>query len=354
MTLKRGNADVRVGIIGVTGYTGSELLRLLYAHGDVEITYMTSHTFAGKPLSQVHPHYLKIMEDVCRPFVLAEAVEKTELVFTALPHGMSMEIVPALCEAGLRVIDLSADFRLAEAQLYNQWYKREHIAPQYLGKAVYGLPELYKEEIKKAALVANPGCYPTSVLLALAPLAVKGLLNWDTLIVDAKSGASGAGRSPSQVLHFPECTENFHAYRIAGHQHTPEMEQELGKLSGSRAVFTFVPHLVPMVRGILSTIYVELPQGLREEEIRDLYSSFYSNEKFVRFLPASLPPETRYVYGSNYCDLFCKCDYRTGKLILISALDNLVKGAAGQAVQNMNLMLGLAEDTGLKFVPFRP
>ena len=258
-----------MGIIGVTGYTGSELLRLLYSHRGVELTYVTSHSFTGKPLPEVHPHYLGILEPICRPFSVDEAVEKTDLVFSALPHGESMEAVPQLHEAGLKVIDLSADFRLEDPALYPEWYKKEHKAPRYLGQAVYGLPELYREEIKKASLVANPGCYPTSVILALAPLAARGVVDWDTLVIDAKSGTSGAGRNPSQTLHFPECAENFRAYKVAEHQHTPEMEQELGKLAGRKVSFTLC-RTCSMIRGILSTIYTRLTVNMTEEEIRHL------------------------------------------------------------------------------------
>ncbi|RJX24225.1 MAG: N-acetyl-gamma-glutamyl-phosphate reductase [Dethiobacter sp.] len=345
---------MRVGIIGVTGYTGSELLRLVFAHKGVELTYVTSHSFTGKPLPEVHPHYLGILEPVCRPFSVDEAVEKADLVFSALPHGESMEAVSLLREAGLKVIDLSADFRLADANLYLEWYKKEHSAPRLLAQAVYGLPELYREQIKKASLVANPGCYPTSVILALAPLAARGVVDWDTLVVDAKSGTSGAGRVPSQVLHFPECAENFRAYRVAQHQHTPEMEQELSKLGGRKVSFTFVPHLLPMIRGILSTIYTGLTVPITEEEILDMYRDFYREEKFVRLLPPPLLVETRNVYASNYCDLSIRWDSRNNRLIILSALDNLVKGAAGQAVQNMNLMLGFKEEKGLEMVPLRP
>ncbi len=345
---------MRVGIIGVTGYTGSELLRLLFLHKNVEITYVTSYSFAGKTLAEIHPHYLDIIEPVLHSFSVEEAAEKTDLVFSALPHGKSMEVVPQLCAAGLKVIDLSADFRLLDAALYPQWYKREHSAPQYLEKAVYGLPELYKEKIKKASLVANPGCYPTAVILALAPLAARKIVDWDTLIADAKSGTSGAGRTPSQALHYAECTENFRAYRVAEHQHTPEMEQELGRLAGQKISFTFVPHLLPMIRGILSTIYTGLNVETTEEEIRNVYREFYRNESFVRILPSPFLPETRNVYASNYCDLSVKWDPRKNRLIIISAIDNLVKGAAGQAVQNMNLMLGFKEEEGLKAIPLRP
>ncbi|MGI6318868.1 MAG: N-acetyl-gamma-glutamyl-phosphate reductase [Firmicutes bacterium] len=346
---------MRVGIIGVTGYTGNELLRLLFSHGGVEITYVTSHSYSGKSLADIHPHYREIIEPVCRSFSVEEAAEKTDLIFSALPHGESMEKVPLLRDAGVKVIDLSADFRLADAALYPRWYKREHCAPHYLKEAIYGLPELYREEIKKASLVANPGCYPTSVLLGLLPLAIRGnLADWDTLVVDAKSGTSGAGRVPSQNLHYPECSENFRAYRVAGHQHTPEMEQELGKLVGRKVSFTFVPHLLPMIRGILSTIYLSLNAEITEEEITGIYSGFYANEKFVRVLPATILPETRNVYAGNYCDLSLKLDTRNNRLIIISAIDNLVKGAAGQAVQNMNLMLGFKEEQGLEMVPLRP
>lgn len=347
---------MRVGIIGVTGYTGNELLRLLFSHGGVEITYVTSHSYAGKTLDEIHPHYLEIIKPVCRSFSVEEAVEKTDLVFSALPHGESMEKVPLLRDAGIKVIDLSADFRLTDASLYPVWYKKDHCSPRYLEEAVYGLPEVYREKIKRASLVANPGCYPTSVLLGLLPLTVREeLVNWDTLVVDSKSGASGAGRVPSQNLHFPECSENFRAYRVAEHQHTPEMEQELGKLAGRKISFTFVPHLLPMIRGILSTIYVSLNNDkISIEEIINIYNGFYRDEKFVRVLPVPFLPETRNVYASNYCDLSLKWDARNNRLIIISALDNLVKGAAGQAVQNMNLMLGFKEEQGLEMVPLRP
>ncbi len=345
---------LRIGIIGATGYTGGELLRLIFSHGETELTYVTSHSFAGKTLPEVHPHYLNILEPVCRSFSWEEAKEKTDLVFCALPHGDSMGAVPFLLDAGLKVVDLSADFRLTDAALYQQWYKKEHSAPQFLGKAVYGLPEIYKEEIKSTSFVANPGCYPTSVILGLAPLAARRLVDWESLVVDTKSGTSGAGRVPSQALHFPECSENFRAYKVAGHQHTPEVEQELGKLAGQKVTMTFVPHLLPMIRGILSTIYLRLTVKMEEEEIRDIYKDYYRGEKFVRVLPAGILPETRNVYGSNFCDLACKWDQRTGRLIIISAIDNLVKGAAGQAIQNMNLMLGLKEEQGLQLIPMRP
>lgn len=345
---------IRVGVVGATGYTGSELLRFIFSHGHIDLTYVTSHSFAGKTLPEIHPHYRGVLEHVCASFSLEEAVHKTDLVFCALPHGEAMDLVPLLVEAGLKVIDLSADFRLTEAASYLKWYKKEHSAPQYLGKAVYGLPEIHRQEIKNASFVANPGCYPTAVLLGLAPLAEQGLIDWETLVVDAKSGTSGAGRVPSATLHFPECAENFRAYKVAEHQHTAEMEQELGRLAGKRVAFTFVPHLLPMIRGILSTFYLRPTVKIKEDEVREIYQDFYRKEKFVRVLPAGLMPETRNVYGSNFCDINCKWDLRTERLIILAALDNLVKGAAGQALQNMNLMLGLEEEQGLQLVPLRP
>lgn len=345
---------MRVGIIGVTGYTGNELLRLLLPHTGVKVTYITSHSFAGEPLDRVHPHFRGITNLRCSSFSLDEAVEKTDLIFSALPHGESMEVVPQLYGSGIKVIDLSADFRLTEESLYREWYGKEHRAAHLLGKAVYGLPELYREEIKGSILVANPGCYPTSVILGLAPLAAQRLLEPDTLVVDSKSGTSGAGKVPSQGLHFTECTENFRAYKVASHQHTPEMEQELGRLFGQQFNFIFVPHLVPMIRGILSTMYLRIKADLSENELWNIYRDFYEREKFVRLLPLSMFPETRNVYGCNYCDLALQWDRRTGRLIILSALDNLVKGAAGQAIQNMNLMLGLPEEQGLEAVPLRP
>jgi N-acetyl-gamma-glutamyl-phosphate reductase len=344
----------RVGVVGVTGYTGNELMRLLLSHTGVEVTYITSHSYAGERLASVHPHFQGCIDLVCNTFSLEEAMEKTDLIFSALPHGESMEVVPLLNAAGVKVIDLSADFRLADEELYSRWYGKKHGAAHLLGQAVYGLPELYREEIKKANLIANPGCYPTSVILGLAPLAAKRLLDQSSLVVDSKSGTSGAGKVPSQMLHFPECTENFRAYKAAMHQHAPEMEQELGRVCGEEFTFTFVPHLVPMIRGILSTMYLRLKEDLAEEEIRHIYAQYYQGARFVRLLPSGVFPETRNVYGSNFCDVAFKWDDRTKRLIVLTAIDNLVKGAAGQAVQNMNLLLGLPEEEGLRAVPMRP
>lgn len=345
---------MRVGIIGVTGYAGSELLRLLLSHGGVEASYITSKSYEGQPIWQVHPQFLHFTDLKCRSLSFAEARQETDLVFCALPHGEAMEVVPPLLEAGLKVIDLSADFRLDSEEKYMHWYGRKHAHPQYLKGIAYGLPELYREDIKESWLVANPGCYPTSAILALAPLAAAGVVNWEMVVVDAKSGTSGAGRVPSQALHFPDCAENFRAYKVARHQHTPEIEMQLGKLAGGEVILSFVPHLVPMIRGILSSVYLKLDRPRDEEEIRAIYEEFYKEESFVRLLPPGMFPETKFVQGSNFCDISFKLDQRSNNLIIFSAIDNLVKGAAGQAVQNMNLMLGFEEETGLNSVPQSP
>lgn len=340
---------VKVAILGATGYTGSELVRLLSQHPRVELAFISSRGDAGSPFYRVHPQFYEVQGLKLQPPELELIPEAVELVFCALPHGRSAEVVPALLKAGKRVIDLSADFRLREASLYETWYGWAHPAPALLEESVYGLPEINGEALPGAALVANPGCYPTSALLALAPLAEAGLVDWDSVIIDAKTGVSGAGRNPKQAFHFPECTESVKAYRIGDHQHMPEIEQVLAQLSGEAVTLTFTPHLVPMIRGILSTIYLRLRRKCTPEQVEQLYQDYYSGAPFVR-LPEQLP-ETRFVRGSNYCDLGWRFDERTGRLVIISAIDNLVKGAAGQAVQNMNLQLGFPEETGLTQLP---
>ncbi len=342
---------MEVAILGATGYTGCELVRLLCRHPAVEISFASSESSAGSSLSQVHPQFYRLCELELQPLRLSDIPASVELVFCALPHGRSASLVPALLAAGKRVIDLSADFRLREASLYESWYGQVHPAPELLDKAVYGLPEINRAAIAGAELIANPGCYPTAALLALAPLAAEKLIQWESLVIDAKSGVSGAGRTPRQPYHFPECTENFRAYRVAGHQHTPEIEQCLSRLSGEEAAITFTPHLVPMARGIFCTVYLRLRRRCGEEQLERLYRDYYRGHPFVRLLPPPLLPETRLVRGSNYCDLALRFDERSGRLIILSAIDNLVKGAAGQAVQNMNLLCGLPEETGLTQPP---
>ncbi len=341
----------KVAILGATGYTGTELIRLIHDHPETEVVFVSSETYAGSKLSDIHPQFREQEDLILNPMAVEEIPAEVDLVFCALPHGQSAGTVSALLDKGLRVIDLSADFRLKEPGLYWEWYELEHPVPTLIGEAVYGLPELNRGAISTASLIANPGCYPTSIILALAPLVKDRLVKPGSLVIDAKSGVSGAGRTPKQPFHFPDCTENFKAYRVACHQHTPEIEQELSLLAGSEIKVTFTPHLVPMIRGILSTMYLELEAGKPEEELRAIYGYFYGECPFVRVMEASSLPETRLVRGSNFIDIALKMDRRTGRLVVVSALDNLVKGAAGQAVQNMNIMLGMPEDTGLGQLP---
>lgn len=343
---------IKAAVLGATGYTGMELVRLLYAHPEVEIVFLSSESNAGRKMSAVHPQFYGQVDLQLQHMKVDRVPGDADIIFCALPHGQSAPVVPELLERGFRVIDLSADFRLSNAALYPRWYKREHPCPEKLQDAVYGLPEIYSAAIRDASLLANPGCFPTGILLALAPLLEGKVVDPGGIIIDAKTGVSGAGRSPKQAFHFPECSDNFKAYRIAEHQHTPEIEQELERISGGTLQVTFVPHLVPMVRGILSTIYAYPAGDWDENKIGSLYKKFYSRSYFIRFFEQPALPETRFVRGSNFCDLACRFDHRTGRLIIVAAIDNLVKGASGQAVQNMNIMFDLPEETGLKQVPF--
>ena len=344
---------IRVGIIGASGYTGVELSRLLSRHGKVELTVATSRQYAGKKLSEIYPSLSGCTDLTCENITGAELAEKADLFFTAVPHQTAMNIVPELLEAGKKVVDLSADFRIHDSAVYEKWYQA-HCSEQYLAEAVYGLPEIHREHIPSARLVANPGCYPTSTILALAPLLKNKLIDPSTIIVDSKSGTSGAGRSAQVGALYCEVTDGFRAYKVASHRHTPEIEQELSKLANDDIVISFTPHLVPMSRGILSTIYASAVTNLDSNGLHTLYNEFYAAEKFVRICPDGSFPATQYVRGSNFCDIACSYDPRTGRVIVVSAIDNLVKGAAGQAVQNMNLMCGFDESTGLEIVPLFP
>ncbi|MDI6753838.1 MAG: N-acetyl-gamma-glutamyl-phosphate reductase [Thermodesulfobacteriota bacterium] len=343
----------RVGVVGATGYTGLELVRLLLRHSKVKMTALTAERYVGQPIWKVFPSVMKETDLVCQPLEVEPLAQACDFLFTALPHKAAMDVVPGFIQRGLKVVDLSADFRLTDPKTYEEWYE-PHTAPALLKDAVYGIPELHREEIKKTFLVANPGCYPTSIILALAPALKNKLIDHRTIIADSKSGVSGAGRSAVLTSLFTEVSENFKAYKVAEHRHTPEIEQELSRLAGEKVVITFTPHLVPMKRGILSTIYASLEKPYSENEILDIYRNFYANEKFVRIRPPDLLPGTADVLGSNYCDIGLKIDKRNNRLILLSAIDNLVKGASGQAVQNMNLMLGLEESLGLDIVPLYP
>jgi N-acetyl-gamma-glutamyl-phosphate reductase len=343
----------RVGVVGATGYTGAELVRLLSRHPQVTIAALTAERNVGQPLWKLFPSLLKESSLVCQPLEVEPLSAACDFVFTALPHKAAMEVVPGFLERGLKVVDLSADFRLTDPQVYEKWYE-PHTAPTLLKEAVYGIPELHREEIRKARLVANPGCYPTSVILALAPALKHRLLDLRSLIADSKSGVSGAGRSAVLSSMYAEVSENFKAYKVTEHRHTPEIEQELSRVAGEKVDITFTPHLAPMKRGILSTVYATLRKPFSEKEVHEIYSEFYAKEKFVRIRPSDFLPATADVCGSNYCDIGLKIDKRFNRLILLSAIDNLVKGASGQAVQSMNLMLGMEESLGLDIVPVYP
>lgn len=350
---------IKAGIIGATGYAGAELARILYGHPKAEVKWLGSKSYSGKAYSLVYRNMSGILEDGCLDDNIGELVSQVDVVFTATPQGF---LASALKEEYLqqaKFIDLSADYRIKDVGVYERWYRITHQSPQFLEEAVYGLCEINRDLVKGARLVANPGCYTTCSILAAYPLVKEGLVDTDTLIVDAKSGTSGAGRGAKTDSLFCEVNENMKAYGIASHRHTPEIEEQLGYAAGKEVVINFTPHLVPMNRGILATEYASLirkPDGSLpcEEEIRQVYMEYYGKEKFVRVLAQGAYPETKWVEGSNYVDINFKVDERTGRIIMLGALDNLVKGAAGQAVQNMNLMFGLPEQMGLDFVPLFP
>lgn len=344
---------LKVAIVGASGYTGVELIRLLSNHPEVEITAVTSEQSAGKGISSVFPSLTKIFDKTLEHLDADLITKKADLIFTALPHQKAMDVVPQFLKAGKKVIDLSADFRIKDHATYGAWYE-EHKAPELLKEAVYGLPELHREEIKKARLIANPGCYPTSAVLALAPLLKNGLIAPETIVIDSKSGVSGAGRSATQDTHFPEANEGFKAYKVAEHRHTPEIEQELSLLANSPVTVSFTPHLLPVNRGILSTVYASVKKDTDEDSIFGIYNEFYGKEYFVRVYQKGSFPNISNVRGSNFCDIGIRLDKRTGRVVIISAIDNLVKGASGQAVQNMNTMYGFPEDMALNSLPFFP
>lgn len=344
---------VRVGIVGASGYTGVELARLLCRHPQVKLTVATSRQYAGQALAEVYPSLRGLVDLRCEDASGAELANKADIFFTAVPHQTAMAIVPGLLEAGKKVIDLSADFRIHSAAVYEKWYQ-VHTAKQYLREAVYGLPEVHRHAIQSARLIANPGCYPTSVILALAPLLKAGIIRSERIIIDAKSGTSGAGRGAQVGSLYCEVTDGFKAYKVGEHRHTPEIEQELGALCGHEVVVSFTPHLVPMSRGMLSTIYADLAAEVTMAQVAAVYQSHYAGEPFVRLCPEGCYPATQHIRGANFCDIGFKIDKRTGRIIILSAIDNLVKGAAGQAVQNLNLICGFAETTGLMSVPVFP
>lgn len=337
---------INAGILGGTGYAGIEVVRLLTKHPEVNIKYIVSHTFAGKKISEVYPSLRGICDVLCEELDLERAAE-CDVVFTALPHGASKEVIPKLFEKGLKIIDLSGDFRYDDPAVYEKWYGQKHDCPELLEKSVYGLCELHRSEIKTHTLIGNPGCYTTCSILALAPLVANRLIDLKNIIIDAKSGVTGAGRGLALPNMFCECTETMKAYKVATHRHTSEIEQELSRLAGEEIMLSFTPHLAPMKRGIFATCYANLKELKTDEELVEVYKKFYDGERFVRIYDAGTLPEVKHVNGSNYAAIGLVADKRLNRVVVVSCIDNLVKGAAGQAVQNMNLICGLPEETGL-------
>lgn len=343
---------LKVGIAGATGYSGIELVRLLEVHPQTEVVIAGTESYVGQELKAVYPHLTGRLALTGREADAESLAAECDLVFTALPHGVPMKLAPAILAAGKRMIDLGADFRLRDRAAFESWYKHEHAAPDLMSQAVYGLPELYRDQIRSARLVGNPGCYPTSCALAAAPLLRAKVVETRGIVFDSKSGVSGAGRGVSLGVHFSEVNENFKAYNLAGkHRHTPEIEQTLSDLAGTPVVVTFSPHLVPMTRGILTTAYFQLTVDLTTDQVLALFHEQYANEPFVRVRPAGELPTTKQVWGSNYCDIGVQVDHRTGRVLVVAVIDNLVKGAAGQAIQNMNLLYGFPETLGLMSAP---
>lgn len=344
---------VKVAIYGASGYTGQELLRLLLRHPRVEITAVTSRRYAGVRVSEIFPLFTGIIDLTYVDASPEQVSEYAEVVFLALPHGVSMKVAPFFLDAGKKVIDLSADFRLKDVDVYEKWYEK-HVVPHMLHDSVYGLPELYRDAIVSSRFIANPGCYPTTVILGLAPMVKFGLIDTTSIIVDAKSGVSGAGREPQVGTLFCEVDEGFMAYKVGRHRHTPEMEQELSLLAGKSVKISFTPHLLPLSRGILSTMYATINEEVTVADLVDVYRSFYKECPFVRIYRAGMFPNVSSVRGSNYCDIGFAVDGRTRRVIVVSVIDNLIKGASGQAIQNMNLLCGFTEETGLTMLPLFP
>lgn len=345
---------IKVGIIGATGYAGGELVRILMGHKDAEIKWYGSRSYVDQKYADVYRNMFQIVDAKCMDDNMEELADQVDVILTATPQGLCASLVSEEILSKTKIIDLSADFRLKDVNVYEEWYKIEHKAPQYIDEAVYGLCEINRDLVKSARIVANPGCYTTCSILTAYPLAKEGLIDMSTLIIDAKSGTSGAGRGAKLPNLYCEVNENIKAYGVATHRHTPEIEEQLGYASGEKVVLNFTPHLVPMNRGILATEYATLKKKVTYEEVKAVYDQYYAKEKFVRVLDRDVCPETKWVEGSNYVDIGFKIDPRTNRIIMMGAIDNLVKGAAGQAVQNMNLLFGLPEEEGLELVPMFP
>lgn len=345
---------IKAGIIGATGYAGGELVRILSGHPDVEIVWYGSRSYIDQKYADVYRNMFRIVDAACMDDNMEELAEEADVIFTATPQGFCASVISEEILSKTKIVDLSADFRIKDVKTYEKWYGIEHKSPQFIEEAVYGLCEVNREDVKSARLVANPGCYTTCSILTAYPLSKEGLIDMNTLIVDAKSGTSGAGRGAKVPNLFCEVNENMKAYGVTTHRHTPEIEEQLSYASGESVMINFTPHLVPMNRGILATEYASLKEKVTAEEVMTIYQKYYGNEYFIRLLGAGACPETKWVEGSNFVDIGFQIDERTNRIVMMGAIDNLVKGAAGQAVQNMNLMFGLPEQEGLKLVPLFP
>lgn len=346
---------IKVGIIGATGYAGNELVRLLLGHSEAQIEWFGSRSYIDQKYADIYRNVFQLVDAKCMDDNMEELADRVDVIFTATPQGLCASLVNDKILSKVKIVDLSADFRLKNVDVYEQWYKIEHKSPQYIDEAVYGLCEINRNKITKdTRIVANPGCYTTCSILTIYPLVKEGIIDPDSIIIDAKSGTSGAGRGAKVANLFCEVNESMKAYGVGTHRHTPEIEEQLGYAAGKDIKLIFTPHLVPMNRGILVTSYADLKKNVTYEEVKAAYDKYYKDEYFVRVLDKDVCPETRWVEGSNYVDVNFKIEPRTNRIIMMGALDNLVKGAAGQAVQNMNLLFGLPENTGLKQVPMFP
>lgn len=345
---------IKAGIIGATGYAGGELVRILLGHKNVEIKWYGSKSYIEKAYASVYQNMFQLVQDTCLDDNLEELAKQVDVIFTATPQGYLASVLSEKILNQVKIVDLSADYRIKDVSVYETWYQIEHKSPQFIEEAVYGLCEINREQVKSARLVANPGCYTTCSILTAYPLVKEGIIDMDSLIIDAKSGTSGAGRGAKVPNLFCEVNENIKAYGVTSHRHTPEIEEQLGYAAKKEIKINFTPHLTPMNRGILVTEYASLKTVPSYEEVKALYDKYYADEKFIRVLEKDVCPETKWVEGSNYVDINFKIDKRTGRIIMMGALDNLVKGAAGQAVQNMNLMFGERESEGLLLVPMFP
>ena len=345
---------IKAGIIGSTGYAGGELARLLLQRDDIEIKWYGSRSYIDQKYASIYQNMFRIVDDACMDDNMKELAEQVDVVFTATPQGLCASLMDEDVLSKVKVIDLSADFRIKDVSVYEKWYKLTHASPQFIGEAVYGIPEINREKVKKARLIANPGCFPTCSFLSTYPLVKEGLIDPNTLIIDAKSGTSGAGRGSKVDSLYCEVNENIKAYGVASHRHTPEIEEQLSYAAGKPVTISFTPHLVPMNRGILVTAYASLTKEVSCEEVKAVYDNYYGEAYFVRVLEKVVVPQTRWVEGSNFADVNFKIDTRTNRVVMMGAIDNMVKGAAGQAIQNMNLMFGLPENTGLKQIPIFP